>query len=454
MKFEVLPKGPFNGPLSDFLVPEFEFDFDNKTALLKSRERQESQRDRFADRARSETVVDESPAKTVAQSQPSDVPGHEQAARPDQSADPLFELPEADENAVSGLDTAAEHAGANASKYARLFQEWSEVDTTSDETTNFFESGGGAKPQWAKGGETTESGTTEGETTTTKGRGKNKDKSADEPVVDETTPEAPVVDETTPEEPVVDETTPEEPVVDETTPPGETNNGTNDPNTYVSGLDTPDGYNIEIVFDGAWTDALKQGLYNVTEKISDIITGDLAAHNGIDDVRISASLTSIDGAGGYWGWGGVDAVRSNLLASEGYIRFDEADAAAITGSGQWEDVAFHEILHALGFGVAWNAMGLVEDFGGDLRFTGANAIEAYNNVYSDIASSDPLSAFGVAVETDGGSATSGVHWDDATFGSEIMTGYIGGGSITSDMTVAALEDMGYETVYESGDMIA
>ena len=42
----------------------------------------------------------------------------------------------------------------------------------------------------------------------------------------------------------------------------------------------------------------------------------------------------------------------------------------------------------------------------------------------------------------------GAHWDHGTFTTEMMTPALyGSGNILSDMTLAALEDMGYETIY-------
>ncbi|WP_299785880.1 leishmanolysin-related zinc metalloendopeptidase [uncultured Marivita sp.] len=217
---------------------------------------------------------------------------------------------------------------------------------------------------------------------------------------------------------------------------------------FVSGLDTPDGFNVSVSFDGAWTDSMIQQFVQGVEMISDIIIGDLPDVNGIDDIHITASLTSIDGSGGYWGWGGTTASRAeSLLPSSGYIKLDEADIGAMESYDLIDDFVFHEILHALGFGTSWNAMGLVDTIDGSLRFIGENAIKAYNDVYSAIASNDPLSAYGVPVEMDGGSGTAGVHWDDATFGKEVMTGQLDFSNNVSDMTIAALQDMGYETVY-------
>jgi hypothetical protein len=118
--------------------------------------------------------------------------------------------------------------------------------------------------------------------------------------------------------------------------------------------------------------------------------------------------------------------------------------------GLWDDLILHEMGHALGFGTSWASMGLIDNYDGDLRFNGANATQAYNDDYSDKAGNDALSDLGVPVETDGGSGTAGVHWDDQTFGGELMTGRLNYTNTLSDMSIAALEDMGYDTVYDDG----
>lgn len=253
--------------------------------------------------------------------------------------------------------------------------------------------------------------------------------------------------------------TPTEPVVDSGTTPTTTTPTTTTTSTspvtvdYTSGLDTPNGFNIGLVFTGTgWTDALKQGFQQSAEFLSDIITGDLASVSTsagvIDDIRINVSLTTIDGSGGFAGWGGYTAARSgSALPYDGYVNMDSADAAYWLSYNMWDDFALHEMLHALGFGTAWSAMGLVKDYGGDLRFIGTNATQMYNAEYPLIAGPDLLSDYGVPVETDGGSGTAGVHWDDATFKNEIMTGKLNLNNTVSDMTIAALQDMGYQTIY-------
>jgi hypothetical protein len=223
-------------------------------------------------------------------------------------------------------------------------------------------------------------------------------------------------------------------------------------NNYVSGLDTIGGFNIELVFAGTgWTDALKQGFHQAAEFLSDIITGDLpnmtTSTGVVDDMRISVSLVTIDGSGGIIGKGGYTALRTDTkLPYDGYVRMDSADAVRIYDKGTWDDFAIHEMLHSLGFGTAWKTMGLITDLSGDLRFNGDMATKVYNELYAAKAATDPYADIGIPVETDGGTGTAGMHWDETTFGSETMTGWLGTTNTLSDMSIAALEDMGYNTI--------
>ena len=221
---------------------------------------------------------------------------------------------------------------------------------------------------------------------------------------------------------------------------------------FVSGMDNPDGFNIAINFVGAWTDVMKDQIKIAAEQISDVILGDLpaveTANGWIDDILITANLTSIDGAGGNVGRGGYTALRADSgLSSQGYLRIDEADVNKMLNYDVLDDLAVHEMLHSLGFGTAWSRMGLTETIDGSLRFTGQNAIDVYNDQFADIAMEDILSDVGVPVEMEGGSGTAGMHWDEEIFGKEIMSSQLNVNNTFSDLTVAALEDMGYDTYY-------
>jgi hypothetical protein len=116
---------------------------------------------------------------------------------------------------------------------------------------------------------------------------------------------------------------------------------------YTSGLDTPDGFNIDLVFSGTWTDAMKAQAYAAAENISDIVTGDLPSYNGIDDIRITLTSTAIDGAGGTWGRAGTDILRTtSKLAATGHVTIDEADVPNAIKLGLMDDLIEHEILHS------------------------------------------------------------------------------------------------------------
>ena len=225
---------------------------------------------------------------------------------------------------------------------------------------------------------------------------------------------------------------------------GETNTGPSDPDVYVSGLDTPDGFNIEVRFEGDWTNEMKQVMYDVVEEISDLIVGDIPSYGGIDDISLRAIANYIDGGGGYLGVGGTLKERPDTyLPYQGFIRVDTADAETQIDRGTFRDVVFHEALHSLGFGTIWTELGLVQSVNGVNRFVGDNAILAYNNEFSSIADGDADSWKGIEVSADR------AHWDHGTFTREIMTTSLYySGNYTSDMTIASLEDLGYDTVFD------
>ncbi len=107
------------------------------------------------------------------------------------------------------------------------------------------------------------------------------------------------------------------------------------------------------------------------------------------------------------------------------------------------------MLHSVGFGTVWSYLGLLDGAGTENPlFTGAAATYTYERDYG------ALDALGVPVEQDGGSGTRDSHWDDETFDNEIMTGYIDQANYLSEMTVASLEDTGYETVWNESFFFA
>lgn len=223
-------------------------------------------------------------------------------------------------------------------------------------------------------------------------------------------------------------------------------------NVYVSGHGqngVTSNYNVEVVFQGTWPASLRDDFVRAADYLSTIIRGDLPDWRGVDDLRINATLQQMDGAGGTLGFAGPTAIRGNGLPTQGQMTFDIADAGTLEAQGSFAEVALHEMMHCVGLGTVWDLLGLTEGSpqSGSMRFTGENATQAYHAIFPQIAGRDPGASRGVPVETDGGEGTAGGHWDEDTFGTELMTGYHNRGNFISGMTVASLEDMGYDTIY-------
>ena len=218
-------------------------------------------------------------------------------------------------------------------------------------------------------------------------------------------------------------------------------------------------YNVEVDFKGSsWTSELQTAFTSAADYISTIITDDIAdvffRGKVIDDIRIDASLTTIDGVGGILGQSGPTAYRTaDDLPATAKMQFDIADAANFDSLHLFDDIVLHEMLHSIGLGTMWDLMGLTTGTiaDGTLQFNGPDAIAAY---IAEFGAKDPT---GVPIETDYGSGTAGGHWDEATFQNELMTGFIGTlddyrtPNYVSAMTVASLEDMGYQTLWNAGD---
>lgn len=217
--------------------------------------------------------------------------------------------------------------------------------------------------------------------------------------------------------------------------------GSTTPN-YVSG-GAASNYNIEIIFKGTWDPSYVTVFTKAADLLSDYIQGDIpnVLYNGkvIDDLSITAELTSIDGVGGILGQAGPTAIRTgSYLPATGSMQFDIADATNYQGLNLFDDIVLHEMMHTLGFGSIWSYKGLLSGAGGSSPlFTGGQATDAYETLFG------VANAAGVPVEQDGGSGTRDAHWDEETFQNELMTGYINASNDLSYMTVASLGDLGY-----------
>lgn len=210
----------------------------------------------------------------------------------------------------------------------------------------------------------------------------------------------------------------------------------------------PSQYNIEVVFpDGSLTASQRAVFTTAASRWSQVITGDLPNIVGIDDLRITASAPFIDGVNGVLGQAGPDDVRSgSFLPYIGTMEFDSADVAALESSGQLLNVILHEMGHVIGVGTIWGIKGLLSGAGGtNPLFTGLNATAQYNATFG-------TSGTGVPVENSGGPGTRDSHWRESVLDTELMTGFLNGGSNPlSRITIGSLADLGYQVNYLPAD---
>jgi hypothetical protein len=163
----------------------------------------------------------------------------------------------------------------------------------------------------------------------------------------------------------------------------------------------------------------------------------------IDDVLIDANVQFIDGVNGILGQAGPDELRSGSggLPDHGIMTFDSADVAAMANNGTLFSVILHEMGHVLGIGSLWNSFGLRSGS----SYLGTNANNAYHL----------LGGTGfVPLETTGGSGTAFVHWSEAAFDNELMTGFAEAPGVPmplSIVTIGGMQDLGYKVDYSAAD---
>lgn len=214
-------------------------------------------------------------------------------------------------------------------------------------------------------------------------------------------------------------------------------------------------FTIEIRFLGGLTETQMATFDKAAFRWSQVIIGNLPPvrlANGqiINDVRIDAQGTSIDGPAGILGQAGPTQLRpGSFLPATGMMRFDSADLARMEAENSLTDVIVHEMGHVLGFGTLWSAkfLNLIEGEGSENPvFTGKNAIDEYRQLTAD----NDISS--VPVANTGGRGTRDGHWREMVFDNELMTGFIDmGENPLSRLSVAAFEDMGYTVDHNAAD---
>ncbi len=230
--------------------------------------------------------------------------------------------------------------------------------------------------------------------------------------------------------------------------------------SYTSGA--PGAYNVTLQFKGSWTVALQDIFIAAANRISATIIGDIKNVKigalQVDDIVINAELKPIDGPGGTLGQAGPTAIRTaSALPATALMRFDSADAASFHAQGLFDEIVTHEMLHAIGVGSIWADKALLSSAG----FIGPNAMAEYAKLIDAYAASHNgsttlpngtrLTKGAAPVETEGGAGNARVHWSEAIFDSELMTGWLDaakpGNTMVADpmsaLTTASLKDLGY-----------
>ncbi len=219
---------------------------------------------------------------------------------------------------------------------------------------------------------------------------------------------------------------------------------------------TADGFNITLRFTNGATNAQKDFFEIAAARWQGIITGDVpdtegaigarscgngfptpSFTGGIDDVLIDVVLVPIDGPGAVLGAAGPCLVRKDdALTQYGIMLFDTADLDFMAGQGIFDEVVVHEMGHVLGIGTLWNfRRSLLTASLTDPRFVGLAGIAGYR-VVGGTSSAIP-------VEEGGGPGTARGHWDEESFDTELMTGFIGRRAPLSVMTIGSMADLGY-----------
>jgi hypothetical protein len=159
----------------------------------------------------------------------------------------------------------------------------------------------------------------------------------------------------------------------------------------------------------------------------------------IDDILVDVLLTPIDGPGNVLGAAGPCAIRfADDLPAYGLMFFDSDDLDFLDEFGLLDEVIVHEMGHVLGFGALWTFnRNLVLNAGTrNPRFAGADAVRFWHRRLLGVGR--------VPLEQDGGPGTAESHWDEETFGHELMTGFLGlGANPLSNLTAHSMRDLGY-----------
>src|SRR5438045_9239908 len=123
------------------------------------------------------------------------------------------------------------------------------------------------------------------------------------------------------------------------------------------------GFQIQLQFTRGLTASQQAVFTAAAARWQQILTGDIPDvpadstrwGAAVDDIRISASVGTIDGVGGSLGHAGPEWLRDgSSLPITGVMAFDSADLADLESTGPLSDVITHAMGHLRGFGTIWH----------------------------------------------------------------------------------------------------
>ena len=214
-------------------------------------------------------------------------------------------------------------------------------------------------------------------------------------------------------------------------------------------------FQIEVRFLGGLSNSQQAVFQQAADRWAEIIVSDLPSAqlpNGevIDSLMIEAQGVEIDGVNGILGRAGPRFLRPDtLIPVTGVMQFDTADLANMEDNGSLQDVIVHEMGHVIGIGTIWSDKQLLVGCGNPPAanpvFMGENAIREFAELIG--GNERP-----VPVANTGGAGTRCGHWRESVLGNELMTGFLDVGSNPlSRLTIASLDDLGYDVDYLAAD---
>lgn len=216
---------------------------------------------------------------------------------------------------------------------------------------------------------------------------------------------------------------------------------------------TPDPFDFDLVFSnfGARNNAAR--FQAAFDKLETFFFKGLPSYTNpadgrtYDDLQISISVRSIDGDSGTVGFAGPDFLRpeGDKLPFLGSMVFDSADISSLIADGTFEKVVIHEALHILGFGTLWPERGLNLVSG---RYNGTQGVLEYRA----LTGNEGLTF--VPLEQGAGEGSDDAHWLESLFQAEIMTAFVDNNAPFARLSLAGLEDLGYDINYSKAEFFA